>query len=75
MLKKASLRKNSLTNQEQRSDEVLRVTLYSNTDFNEMWFLTVDPLVRISSQNFLRDKTAGVSSRTFIVKNIPNSLT
>ena len=29
-------------------NEVLRVALYSNTVFNEMWFLTVDPLVRIS---------------------------
>ena len=29
-------------------NEILRVALYSNTVFNEMWFLTVDPLVRIS---------------------------
>ena len=42
-----------------------------------MWFLTVDPLVRISvsSQSFPSDNTAGVFSRTFIVKNISNSLT
>ena len=29
-------------------NEVLRVTLYSNTVLNEMWFLTIDPFVRIS---------------------------
>ena len=29
-------------------NEVLRITLYSNPVFNEMWFLTVDPLMRIS---------------------------
>ena len=28
--------------------EVFRITLYSNTFLNEMWFLTVDPLVRVS---------------------------
>ena len=44
MLKKASLRKNSLINQEDRY-EVFRIALYSNTVFNEMWLLTVDPLV------------------------------
>ena len=42
-----------------------------------MWFLTVDPLILVSV--FIAkpsyDKTAGVSSRTFIVKNISNSLT
>ena len=26
-------------------NEVLRVALYPNTVFTEMWFLTVDPLV------------------------------
>ena len=26
-------------------NEVFRITLYSNTVFYEMWFLTVDPLV------------------------------
>ena len=53
------------------------MTLYSNPVFDEMWFLTVDPLMRIScsSQSFPSDKTAGVSKRTFIVKNISNSLT
>ena len=29
-------------------NEILRVTLYSTTIFNEMWFSTVDPFVRIS---------------------------
>ena len=28
--------------------EVLRVALYPNTVFYEMWFLTVDPTVRVS---------------------------
>ena len=31
-----------------RRNEVLRVALYPNPVFNEMWFLTVDPLIRIS---------------------------
>ena len=31
--------------------------------------------IQFSSQSFPSDKTAGVSSRTFIVKNIPNYLT
>ena len=29
-------------------NEVLRITVYSNTLFYEMWFTTVDPLIRIS---------------------------
>ena len=29
-------------------NKVLRVELYSNPVFDEMWFLTVDPLTRIS---------------------------
>ena len=29
-------------------NEVLCVALYPNTIFNEMWFLTVDPLIRVS---------------------------
>ena len=42
-----------------------------------MWFLTVDPLIRISVfiAKLPSDKTAGVFSRTFIVKDISNSLT
>ena len=28
--------------------EVLRVALYPKTVFNEMWFLTVDPFIRVS---------------------------
>ena len=45
--------------------------------FSEIWFLTIDPFTRISvsSQSFLSDNTAGVFSRTFIVKNFSNSLT
>ena len=56
-------------------NEVLRVTLYPNPVLNEMWFLTIDPFIRIPSQSFPSDNTAGVSSRTFIVKNFSNSLT
>ena len=48
MLKKASLRKNSLRSQEPGSERVLRVALYSHTVFNGMWFWTVDPFVTIS---------------------------
>ena len=29
-------------------NEVLRVALYPNLILNEMWFLTVDPLIRMS---------------------------
>ena len=29
-------------------NEVLRIALYPNTVFNEMWFLTVDPLLWVS---------------------------
>ena len=58
-------------------NEVLCVALYPNPVFNEMWFLTIDPFIGISvsSQSFPSDNTAGVFSRTFIVKNISNSLT
>ena len=40
-------------------------------------FFTVDHSYEYpcSSQSFPSDKTAGVSSKTFIVKNIPNFLT
>ena len=73
MMKRANL-KNSLTNHDR--NEVLCIALYPNTVFNEMWFLTVDPFIRVSvSQSFPSDKTAGVSLRTFIVKNISNYLT
>ena len=45
--------------------------------FNEMWFLTVDPFISASVfiAKLASDKTAGGSSRTFIVKNISNYLT
>ena len=58
-------------------NEVLRVADNPNSVFNEMWFLTIDPFVEypFSSQSFPNDNTAGVFSRTFIVKNISNSLT
>ena len=29
-------------------NEILRVARYSNPVFNEMWFLTIDPFIRIS---------------------------
>ena len=40
--------------------------------------VTVDPLIRISAfhrKSFPSDNTAGVFSRTFMIKNISNSLT
>ena len=42
-----------------------------------MWFLTIDPFVGIPVfiAKLSKRQTAGVFSRTFIVKNIPNSLT
>ena len=51
-------------------NEVLRIALYSNPVFYEMWFSTP-----FSSQSFPTDNTAGVFSRTVTVKNISNSLT
>ena len=40
---------NSLTSLENHDrNEVLRVALYPNPVFNEMWFLTIDPFIRIS---------------------------
>ena len=45
------------------------LALYPNTVIDEMWLFTVDPLVWVS---VFIDKTAGVSSRIFIVKNISN---
>ena len=58
-------------------NEVLSVALYPNPVFNEMWFLTIDPFIRISVfiAKLSKRQTAGVFSRTFIVKNMSNSLT
>ena len=48
VLKKASLKKNSLRNQEPRLvRNFLYYTVFEYRFFNEMWFLTVDPLVGI----------------------------
>ena len=46
MLKNENWWKNLLTSLEPRSE--IRITLFLNTVFNEMWFLTVDPLARVS---------------------------
>ena len=78
MLKKASLRKNLLTNQEPRSERSSPCCTVSEYRFS--WDVVFWPLLHsceypCSSQSFPGDKTAGVSSRTFIVKNISNSLT
>ena len=56
-----------------RKNEILRVTLYPNPVFNEMWFLTIDPFIGISVfiAKLSKRQTAGVFSRTFIVKNFP----
>ena len=48
ILKNQNWKKNSLTNQEPRSERSLRVALYSNTVFNKMWFLTIDQFIRMS---------------------------
>ena len=48
MLKRANLRKNSLTNESHDRNEVLRIEYYRHPVFNEMWFLTVDPFMRVS---------------------------
>ena len=55
-------------------NEILRVAGYPNPVFNEMWFLTIDPFIRIPVF-IAKLSTAGVLSRTFKVKNISNSLT
>ena len=58
-------------------NEVFRIALYSNPVYNDMWFLTVTHSYEYpcSSQSFPSDNTAGVLSRTFIVKKLSNSLT
>ena len=59
-------------------NEVLCVALYPNTVFNEMCFFdrwSIHKSIRVHRKAFRAIKTAGVSSRTFIVKNISNSLT
>ena len=78
MLKKASLRKNSLINQEPRSVRsfpvlhCIRIPFFTRSGF---WPLIHSYEYPCSSQSFPSDNTAGVLSRTFIVKNISNSLT
>ena len=58
-------------------NEVFRIANYPNPVLDEMWFLTIDPFVGIPVfiANLSSDNPAGVFSRTFIVKNISNSLT
>ena len=78
MLKKASLWKNSLINQEprwERSSPCCTVFEYRVFMRCGFWPLMHSHEWPCSSQNFPNDKTAGVSSQTFIVKNISNSLT
>ena len=56
--------------------EVVRIALYPKSRFLMWWGFW--PLIQknlFSSQSFPSDKTAGVISRTFIVKNISNVLT
>ena len=48
MLKKASLRKNSLTSLDHDRSEISRIALCPNTVFNEMWFLTNAPFIRMN---------------------------
>ena len=59
-------------------NEVLGIARYSNPVFDEIcgfWPLIHSKEYPFSSQSFPSDNTAGVFSRTFIVKNISNSLT
>ena len=72
VLKFTKLRKTSLINQEPRSERNVPCYIVFEHRFDEMWFLTVDPFARASmtSQSFPKDETAGLFSRTFIVKNI-----
>ena len=65
MLKRASLRKNSLINQEPRKERSSPCCIVS-----ENRFLTVDPFVGkpVFIAKLPSDETAGVFSRTFIVK-------
>ena len=67
MLKKASMRKNSLKSLEPRWNEVLRVANYPNPVFHEMWFLTIDPFVGIPVfiAKVPSDNTAGVFFEDF----------
>ena len=48
MLKKASLSKNSLINQEPRSERKSPYCIVSENRFNETWFLNCHPLVGVS---------------------------
>ena len=58
-------------------NEVLRVALYPNTVLNEMWFLTVDQLIRVSVfiEKLSERQYCWRIFEDFIVKNISNSLT
>ena len=67
-LKSMKIQRTNLTSWYLNGNEVLRIARYPNPVFAEMWFLTIDPFVGISV--FIAKL-----SRTFIVKNIPNSLT
>ena len=48
MLENENWRKNSLTSQEPRSERRSPCYIVFEYRFNEMWFLTVDPFVRVS---------------------------
>ena len=47
MLKRENQRKNSLTNQEPRSERSSPYCIVSEYRLNELWFFTGDPLVRV----------------------------
>ena len=47
-LKSMTIQKMSLTNWYHNRNEVLRIAKYPNPVFNKMWFLTIDPFIRIS---------------------------
>ena len=54
---------------------VLRVAWYLSFAFNRMWFLTIRPLIGVSSQSRPSDRTDGVSSWIWIVTNKSKYLT
>ena len=70
-VKLMKMKRKNLRSLEPQSKQILRIANYPNPVKNEMWFLTTDPFVG----SFPSDNTAGLLSRTFIVKNISNSLT
>ena len=61
------MQRKNLTSLEPRKERSFQYCKLSESHLNEMWFLTIDPFIRISpysSQSFPSDNTAGVLSKT-----------